>query len=151
MNHPQSISQVLADTKISQMSIPIFQREYSWKQKEANQLFDDLVETIDSQRNALLGLLVLIQSSESGHRRSLQIVDGQQRITTISILIAILRRKLIGLSAELSPMQQHKVWAVVGKLGDCILRKEDDLKPLLQFHESSLLHAQLFPVCCCRE
>lgn len=144
MNHPQSISQVLADTKISQMSIPIFQREYSWKQKEANQLFDDLVETIDSQRNALLGLLVLIQSSESGHRRSLQIVDGQQRITTISILIAILRRKLIGLSTELSPMQQHKVWAVVGKLGDCILRKEDDLKPLLQFHESSLLHAQLF-------
>lgn len=126
------------------MSIPIFQREYSWKQKEANQLFDDLVETMDSQRNALLGLLVLIQTSDSGHRRSLQIVDGQQRITTISLLIAILRRKLICLSSELSPAQQHKVWAVVGKLGDCILRKDENLKPLLQFHSSSLLHAQLF-------
>ncbi len=68
--------------------IPEFQREYVWKQKHVNQLLEDLYRQFmhGGVDEYFLGSIVL-HEEEDGHH----VVDGQQRITTLYILIAALR------------------------------------------------------------
>ncbi|TAY14054.1 DUF262 domain-containing protein [Rhizobium leguminosarum] len=70
--------------------IPPYQRPYAWTDEEAKQLLADLVEAKDgaSDEPYFLGSLVLIrpQGQVVG-----QVVDGQQRLTTLTILGAVLR------------------------------------------------------------
>lgn len=68
--------------------IPEFQREYVWKKKHVNQLLEDLYRQFmhGGADEYFLGSVVL-HEEEDGHH----VVDGQQRITTLYILIACLR------------------------------------------------------------
>ena len=77
-----------------QLSIPIYQRKYSWTDKECNQLFEDVVRVGNStdEQNHFIGSIVYM--NQKGHIASpinkLMIIDGQQRITTISLLVSAL-------------------------------------------------------------
>lgn len=81
-----------------QIHIPIFQREYVWKQKEFDFLIHDLQLIKDSVENSqFLGAVVAYErprdSKITGRLRSLDIVDGQQRLLTIYIfMLAIAER-----------------------------------------------------------
>ena len=72
--------------------VPRFQRNYSWKEDQWEDLWQDVTELIkeqDSQKESRLhymGYLVL-QVSKNEKRTSFTIIDGQQRLTTISIFI----------------------------------------------------------------
>lgn len=144
MNHPLPLQSVLGDSNVRQLEIPIFQREYSWKAKESNQLFDDIIETIDSRRNSLLGLLVFISRRDnSSHFIDIQIVDGQQRTTTLSLLLAIVRSEIIDLANLVSA--SPSLYGTYETIGKCLFRDiGGKRKPLLQFHKASLMHAQLY-------
>ena len=67
--------------------IPLYQRKYAWQQKHCQRLFSDLLkvhkENIPSH---FFGSIVSVKAN-SEHENDLLIIDGQQRITTISILI----------------------------------------------------------------
>jgi uncharacterized protein with ParB-like and HNH nuclease domain len=65
--------------------IPPFQRDYCWTDEEWDDLWQDMVALFeeDAEPAHYMGYLVL-QSTDSEH---FQIIDGQQRITTISIMI----------------------------------------------------------------
>ena len=67
--------------------IPLYQRKYAWQQKHCQRLFSDLLkvhkENIPSH---FFGSIVSVKA-DSEHENDLLIIDGQQRITTISILI----------------------------------------------------------------
>lgn len=74
-----------------QLSIPIYQRKYSWTEKECKQLLDDILRVGESnEQNHFIGSIVYL--NQKGHIASpinkLMIIDGQQRITTITILIS---------------------------------------------------------------
>lgn len=77
-----------------QLSIPIYQRKYSWTDKECNQLFEDVLRVGAStkEENHFIGSIVYM--NQKGHIASpinkLMIIDGQQRITTISLLVSAL-------------------------------------------------------------
>ena len=72
------------------LRIPDFQREYVWETDQAMQLLDDIAEACMSGRSTyFLGSLVLVGSSESG--ATWDVIDGQQRITTLVLLLATLR------------------------------------------------------------
>lgn len=76
--------------------IPRFQRDYSWGNEEWEDLWLDLLETLktDGESTHYLGYLVL----QSNDGKTFDVIDGQQRLTTVSILIlAILKniRRLI--------------------------------------------------------
>lgn len=81
-----------------QIHIPIFQREYVWKQKEFDFLIHDLQLINDSVENSqFLGAVVAYErprdSKITGRLRSLDIVDGQQRLLTLYIfMLAIAER-----------------------------------------------------------
>jgi len=69
--------------------IPSYQRPYSWTAREARELFDDVIEAMrDGQDDYFLGSFVLVKQPNQKHA---EVVDGQQRITTLTILMAALR------------------------------------------------------------
>lgn len=71
-------------------SIPDYQRPYSWGTEEALQLLDDLVGALDGDADSpyFLGSVVLVKTDGDA---AAQVIDGQQRLTTLTILISVLR------------------------------------------------------------
>ncbi len=66
--------------------IPVYQRNYDWKMENCKQLYDDLVKIIKSDRKShFFGSLVSVYNPE-GHHEEFLVIDGQQRLTTVSLL-----------------------------------------------------------------
>lgn len=89
------LSEIFSDDFV--FKIPPYQRPYAWTTNEAEALFDDLIEslgndeqTIDNVNPYFLGSIVLIKDESS----EAQIIDGQQRLTTLTILLSSLRSSL---------------------------------------------------------
>ena len=62
--------------------VPLFQRDYSWKEDNWDDLWLDLNNAIESNTRHYMGSIVLIRKA----KKNLEIIDGQQRLTTLSIL-----------------------------------------------------------------
>jgi len=64
-------------------TVPIYQREYAWTEYEVGRLLADIWESFqkDNQRNYYLGTLVVVRKGTGW-----EVVDGQQRLTTLSLL-----------------------------------------------------------------
>lgn len=69
--------------------IPGYQRPYSWTKKETEEIFDDLFEAYseNEEDTYFLGSIVLVKE-ESKPRA--EVIDGQQRLTTLTMLIAVI-------------------------------------------------------------
>ena len=66
--------------------IPVYQRNYDWKQNNCKQLYNDLIKIIkDNRKSHFFGSIVSTLYDGAGSSDYL-IIDGQQRITTISLL-----------------------------------------------------------------
>ena len=75
-------------------TIPLYQRAYSWTTEESEEMLQDLLramegpeETIDELSPYFLGSIVLIKGDEP----DAQVIDGQQRLTTLTMLLSALR------------------------------------------------------------
>jgi len=66
--------------------IPVYQRNYDWKKEQCKQLFDDLIDISKDKRTHFLGSIVSIYHDDGDDREYL-IIDGQQRLTTLSLLL----------------------------------------------------------------
>lgn len=67
--------------------IPVYQRNYDWKKEQCKQLYDDLVSMIKNKyKTHFFGTIVSIYN-DSAQNREYLIIDGQQRTTTISLLL----------------------------------------------------------------
>ena len=84
--------------KSPQFVIPIYQRTYSWNQRECRQLWDDIMRTgaNDNVSAHFIGSIVYIEKGlyQVSSQLPLLVIDGQQRLTTITLLIAALAKKL---------------------------------------------------------
>jgi uncharacterized protein with ParB-like and HNH nuclease domain/predicted transport protein len=83
--------------KSGQLQIPIYQRTYSWEEDEWDQLWSDLIGTISGSRPShFIGSIVYIQagSFQVMGVNPVEVIDGQQRLTTVSLLILALARAL---------------------------------------------------------
>lgn len=82
--------------KSPQFVIPIYQRTYSWTEKECRQLWDDIVRTGADDRISVhfVGSIVYIDKADSTviAWEPLLVIDGQQRLTTVSLLLAALAK-----------------------------------------------------------
>lgn len=90
-------------------SVPIYQRPYSWGEPNLRRLMQDLDQGLRDNDPVFMGTIQLSQPiplSSDGQKRRYDIIDGQQRLTTFLILLAILERiagrenKAIGLVKE---------------------------------------------------
>jgi uncharacterized protein with ParB-like and HNH nuclease domain/predicted transport protein len=97
--------------KSPQFVIPIYQRQCSWNGKECRQLWDDIVRSGADDKISVhfVGSIVYIEKADSNVStwEPLLVIDGQQRLTTVTLLIAALAKGLgetepvDGFSAEL--------------------------------------------------
>ena len=82
----------------NQYVVPIYQRRYSWTTDECSQLWDDIVRVVKGNYPGghFVGSIVYIESGlfQVGPVPKLLIIDGQQRLTTLSLLIAAFAREL---------------------------------------------------------
>jgi len=80
--------------KSPQFVIPIYQRAYSWTEKECRQLWDDILRTGSNDRISVhfVGSIVYIEKGvvPVTHLSPLLVIDGQQRLTTVTLLLAAL-------------------------------------------------------------
>src|ERR1700712_4111898 len=84
--------------KSPQFVIPIYQRTYSWSEKECRQLWDDIVgagrdEAVSAH---FVGSIVYVEKGlyQVASQSPLLVIDGQQRLTTVTLLIEALARSL---------------------------------------------------------
>lgn len=82
---PLTINQLFS-TRNEQFFIPAYQRRYAWQEKQCEELFND-IKYLGNDDTHLLGNLVCITGAHSAHINKLEVIDGQQRITTISLLL----------------------------------------------------------------
>ena len=72
--------------------IPSYQRPYAWTTDQAGELFDDLYDFFDQEPDDsyFLGSIVLIKDETKPHA---EVIDGQQRLTTLTILLSAIASK----------------------------------------------------------
>ena len=67
--------------------IPVYQRNYDWKTENCKQLYDDLVKVVKEDRKShFFGSIVSVFNPDS-HGEEYLIIDGQQRLTTVTLLL----------------------------------------------------------------
>jgi hypothetical protein len=69
-------------------SIPIYQRPFSWTIENFDLLFDDIAGAFDNQQDEYFLGSILLQETE---KNIYDIVDGQQRLTSLALLLAVIR------------------------------------------------------------
>ena len=74
--------------------IPIYQRNYAWTKTEVEQLVMDILDFSEkkSTQNYYIGSLIVFEK-EVNNKRVFETIDGQQRLTTISILLSVLKNE----------------------------------------------------------
>ena len=73
-----------------QYCIPVFQRDYAWTEEQCTKLFEDIVMAYKKDRPHFCGSFVYASLGSKKHIDSYIIIDGQQRFTTLYILIKAL-------------------------------------------------------------
>ena len=116
--------------KSPQFVIPIYQRAYSWTERECRQLWDDIVRTgsNDAISAHFVGSIVYIEKGlyQVSSQSPLLVIDGQQRLTTVTLILEVLARQLgdsepvDGFSAKklrsyyvLNPLEEGEAWIQV--------------------------------------
>src|SRR5258705_13611816 len=91
--HEEPLSKIFSDDYV--FRIPSYQRPYAWATEQGRELFEDLLGSMQSDAGPVeemspyfLGSIVLIKQEANPMA---DVVDGQQRLTTLTILLAALR------------------------------------------------------------
>ena len=95
-----------------QFVIPVYQRNYDWLIDNCDQLFGDLVKLSRSNRRSHFFGSIVTSSADSSYNRL--VIDGQQRLTTISLLllagIKAVKDGVIEISEELKLKEAYEVF-----------------------------------------
>jgi Protein of unknown function DUF262 len=84
--------------------IPPYQRPYSWEKENVQQLLDDIWEAYASNDNEyFIGSIITIERERD---RRYEVVDGQQRLTSLNLVLARLRDRILSASQS----QEHNRW-----------------------------------------
>ena len=97
----RKIAEVLSDDY--SFTIPPYQRPYAWELQQATELLDDLLDALQTNGRSdgfyFLGSIVLVKNPGTPDAR---VVDGQQRLTTLTILLSIIRDLTEGVERKLT-------------------------------------------------
>ena len=113
-----------------QFEIPDYQRPYAWTNEQAGELFDDLILAMQEARVSgatsqyFLGSIVLIKNDREPKS---SVVDGQQRLSTLTMLFAVLREAIPHAADDITDFLYKKGKASLGEKNEyrLIAREED--------------------------
>ncbi|NHB50801.1 DUF262 domain-containing protein [Helicobacter pylori] len=98
------------ENQSNQFVIPIYQRLYSWKKEQCEQLWDDIIKIggNDKMNGHFIGSIVYVLDDNTPSS-PLLIIDGQQRLTTITLLFIALRNHLSDEDELLEKFSRKKI------------------------------------------
>ena len=98
--------------KSPQFVIPIYQRTYSWTEKECKQIWDDIIRCGSNEKISahFIGSVVYVEKGlySVSSQTPLLVIDGQQRLTTITLLLAALT-EVIGDEEPVEDFSKNKL------------------------------------------
>ena len=92
--------------KDKNLKIPDFQRPYAWEKEQVIQLLKDLEEAFKQKQEYLIGNLILYKNKE---KSTIDIIDGQQRITTLALLFKVLGKDVEFLKEEINVLSAKRL------------------------------------------
>jgi len=102
--------QQLFDGKL-QYQVPLFQRTYEWDEIQWQRLWDDILEIyhLDSPKGHFMGAIVTLPIPDAPERASkYTLIDGQQRLTTLCIILAVIRNAAKNIDKNLKSIIQDE-------------------------------------------
>lgn len=138
--HEYPVSKIFCDDYLFQ--IPSYQRPYSWTTEQASELVMDLQEYIKGKKGEIeslnpyfLGSIVLIK----GDKADSEVIDGQQRLTTLTILFSVLRHLVEDTDIK------NEITKYLGQKGSKLLKTKDTFRILLrprdrEFFQKNIQH-----------
>ncbi|OJU24034.1 MAG: hypothetical protein BGN91_11345 [Nitrobacter sp. 62-13] len=113
-----------------QFEIPDYQRPYAWTTEQTEELFNDLVSAMQDSRTStattqyFLGSIVLIKNDREPKS---SVVDGQQRLSTLTMLFAALRAAMPDAADDITDFLYKKGKASLGEKNEYrLLAREED-------------------------
>jgi uncharacterized protein with ParB-like and HNH nuclease domain len=102
--------------------IPKYQREYTWSYNEWYSLYNDIMENSEGY---FIGSIICINNGDSNYP-ILEVIDGQQRLTTICLLLATLYDKL-NKQVDMIPEDDRDILSDISKSLKCKVSKDNGL------------------------
>lgn len=118
-----------------QFVVPLFQRTYSWKEKDIKKLWKDLVATKeDLEYTHFFGSFVTMPiPTGPGIPNEYIVIDGQQRLTTIFTLLAALRNQMIHIDSNYPNRDEIDEQYLINKFRPEYRYKLNQLKQIEEF------------------
>jgi len=120
----KSLRSILGDTK--GINVPWYQREYKWQAKQIDEVFSDILVFFGQNegQSAFLGSIVFCPGDDGCD----EVVDGQQRLTTLSIMVSVVAGKLLVFDKSNTAAQEafRLLWRSEGKVPKLLHRKAED-------------------------
>lgn len=102
-----TISQLFSSPN-EQFVIPSYQRRYAWKEAQVGALFDD-IDLLKDNDGHLFGMIILHTSMHVGGLNKPELVDGQQRLTTLTILLRAIETRYAQLGKKDKAEEVHRL------------------------------------------
>jgi uncharacterized protein with ParB-like and HNH nuclease domain len=132
--HEQPVSRIFSNDYV--FNIPNYQRPYAWTTEEARDLLDDLLSFMSGSGGNVepvppyfLGSIVLIKSDTAPNA---DVVDGQQRLTTLTLLLSAIR-------ANAPEKEAADITQLIYEKGSKILGTQDRFSPVAPRARSRVL------------
>lgn len=109
---PLSVGKLLGNTPPEEQAsylIPMYQRNYAWEEAEIIQLIEDVLDYQPKRKRYYIGTLVVSAREREADRAIYEVIDGQQRLTTLSLLVTYLRNQGLSLGVELDWYRQPNI------------------------------------------
>ena len=135
--HEKSLKELLQNTKYS---IHYYQREYAWQRKQVQELVDDLTDEFltyydpSHERSDVTNYGVYFMGSVVLAGRENAIIDGQQRLSSLTLLLIYVRRRLLGIDKPSNVINQMIYSESYGKssFNISVEEREDCLRALFE-------------------
>jgi uncharacterized protein with ParB-like and HNH nuclease domain len=118
-----SVFNFFTSSNLKGLNIPLYQRPYSWRMEHLEEFFNDIKLLLTNPNSKhFLGLIVLVKDNKDGFY---EVIDGQQRLTTFSITLAIIRDYLDDLKENnfniLDKTQKTKIDRTCQQIEQCLI------------------------------
>jgi uncharacterized protein with ParB-like and HNH nuclease domain len=126
----KSIAVLFRDIKNHKYIIPDYQRPYNWGLDECETMWNDIVDNAESPNEYFFGTIVTFKNTKG----NLEVIDGQQRLTSFFLLLRALYKKL-----ENSDQNDRKIIGLKNQIAPCIWDTDEITQEITDY---SLIHIE---------
>lgn len=98
------------DSSDTNFVIPVYQRNYDWKKEQCKQLYDDLINVVKYDYKSHFFGTIVSSYNDSARDREYLIIDGQQRITTVSLMLLAIYNILDKNRLQSNEIRKEKIY-----------------------------------------